>query len=173
MIICTLSHTFPRTGLASYTPVPIRQRFLPDRDRFLLLHGAPAPPVPRRAHRLLREDEAGDVDHVEEQVAHDVRRLGSHQLQAIAEPLVAGAMHHCVGPNIGQSPLGLTRFNAERASKVMMPATPIRPSVTSHVNRRVGTPPLATPISAGHPAHVNHSWLLVGPLGKVRPAVRL
>ena len=46
----------------------------------------PAPPVPGGADRLLGEDEAGDVDHVEEQVAHKVGSLGSRQLQAIAEP---------------------------------------------------------------------------------------
>ena len=51
-----------------------------------LISLSPPPPVPRRAHRLLGEDEAGDVDHVEEQVAHKVGSLGSRQLQAIAEP---------------------------------------------------------------------------------------
>ena len=48
----------------------------------------PAPPVPGGAHRLLGEDEAWDVDHVEEEVAHEIRCLGAHQLQAIAEPVV-------------------------------------------------------------------------------------
>ena len=33
----------------------------------------------------------------------------------------------------------------ERTSKVMMPATPISPGVTPHVNRRVSPPSLATP----------------------------
>ena len=47
----------------------------------------PAPPVPGGADRLLGEDEAGDVDHVEEEVAHEIRCLGAHQLQAIAEPV--------------------------------------------------------------------------------------
>ena len=46
----------------------------------------PAPPVPGGADRLLGEDEAGDVDHVEEEVADDVRSLGPRQLQAIAKP---------------------------------------------------------------------------------------
>ena len=49
----------------------------------------PAPPVPGGADRLLGEDEAGDVDHVEEEVAHEIRCLGAHQLQAIAEPVAA------------------------------------------------------------------------------------
>ena len=79
----------------------------------------------------------------------------------------------------------------DRAAKVMMPATPIRASVTPHVNRRVSTPPLPTPehiqylqksrkylkkkvpIGARHPANVDHARLLVGSPGQVRPAVRL
>ena len=53
---------------------------------FILIFYLPAPPVPGRADRLLGEDEAGDVDHVEEEVADDVGRLGPSQLQAIAKP---------------------------------------------------------------------------------------
>ena len=49
----------------------------------------PAPPVPGSADRFLGEDEAGDVDHVEEEVAHEIRCLAAHQLQAIAEPVAS------------------------------------------------------------------------------------
>ena len=99
-------------------------------DLKIYLSLSPPPPVPRRAHRLLGEDEAGDVDHVEEQVAHKVGSLGSRQLQAIAEPkdtlsgfppkkvspLITGAVHDGVRAHIGQTPPGLAGVDAGKGT---------------------------------------------------------
>ena len=60
----------------------------PDGDGLLRLLKALAPPVPAVAHLVHPEDEARRLADVEEQVAHDVRRLVVHHLQAGAEPVV-------------------------------------------------------------------------------------
>ena len=97
----------------------------PDGHWLLRLVKTLAPPVPAVAHLLHPEHEAGRLADVEEQVAHDVRGLVVHHLEARAEPVVAGAVHDCVKFVVEKSIQGFTRVDGQGADEVVVPTAPI------------------------------------------------
>ena len=133
----------------------------PDGNRLLRLLKTLAPPVPAVTHLVHPEDEARRLADVEEQVAHDVRRLVVHHLQAGAEPVVTGAVHHRVELVIEQAVHRLARVDGERADEIVVPATPIGGGVPSELHRLVCPPAWTAPLGARHPHQVLWNRLLL------------
>ena len=135
---------------------------LPPGGHWLLrLLKALSPPVPAVAHLLHPEHEAGRLADVEEQVAHDVRRLAVHHLQARAEPVVAGAVHDCMKLVIEKAVQGFTGVDGQRADKVVVPTAPVRGSVPSKLHRLVRPPSRSAPLCPRHPHQVLWKGLLL------------
>ena len=116
---------------------------------------------------LFREDEAGNVGHVEEKVAHNIGRLGPGHLEAGAEPLVTVAVHHRVEPHVGQPVLRLAGLDTDGTAEVVLSAAPVSPGVSSHGPGLVRPPALPAPVGPRHPHRVLPAPLLVGALGHI------
>ena len=143
----------------------------PDGHWLLRLVKTLAPPVPAVAHLLHPEHEAGRLADVEEQVAHDVRGLVVHHLEARAEPVVAGAVHHRVKLVVEKAVHGLPRVDGQWADEVVVPAAPIGSSVPSKLHRLVRPPSRSTPLCPRHPHQILWKGLLLVRSGRV-PADR-
>ena len=133
----------------------------PDGHWLLRLVKTLAPPVPAVAHLLHPEHEAGRLADVEEQVAHDVRGLVVHHLEARAEPVVAGAVHHRVKLVVEKAVHGFPRVDGQRTDEVVVPAAPIGSSVPSKLHRLVRPPSRSTPLCPRHPHQVLWEGLLL------------
>ena len=128
----------------------------PDGHWLLRLVKTLAPPVPAVAHLLHPEHEAGRLADVEEQVAHDVRGLVVHHLEARA-----GAVHHRVKLVVEKAVHGFPRVDGQRTDEVVVPAAPIGSSVPSKLHRLVRPPSRAAPLCPGHPHQVLWEGLLL------------
>ena len=82
---------------------------------------------PQVYYLLFREDKAGNVGHVEEEITNNICGLSPGHLEAGAEPLITVAVHHSVEPHVGQAVLCLAGLDAEGTAEVVLPAAPVRP----------------------------------------------
>ena len=103
-----------------------------------------------QCYLCFRKYKAWGVKGVKEEVANNVSRLGSCHLKTRAKPLVTGAVHDGVYLHIGQAVPSLAWLNTDGTAKVMMPATPICPGISTHRLGTVCSPTLATPVGPGH-----------------------
>ena len=113
------------------------------------------------ANLLHPEHKARRLADVEEEVAHDVRRLAVHHLEAGSEPIVAGAVHHRMKFVVEKAVHCLARVDGQGADEVVVPTTAIRGSVPAKLHRLVRPPSRPAPLGPGHPHQVLWQSLLL------------
>lgn len=105
-----------------------------------------AHPGPFRAHFLGLQDETFSAQHVEEDLADEVRRRGPGHFQARAETFVTGAVHHARNAPVEEAVTRLESRYEEGTGGVVSTATSVRGTKTTEIRVFGGTMASAAPL---------------------------